>query len=119
MAVLVAGNLDDFRRHRLRAVSVFEQATQVEPVERQDHVRFGQHFQCFRPEAVRRRCCVQAMVGREGGGELHVGQHAHVELLGEGDALVPGIQAAQAAAREHHRVFRARQQLRRGRDQLG
>ena len=98
------------RRRRAIAAGSGERAPEIDPVEAQDYVGLRDDVGGLARQQHAGRSAMQRMIGRKGGADLEVGEHARAEQLCERDALVPTIHAAADAPDQDHRILRRLQQ---------
>ena len=82
------------RRRRAIAAGSGERAPEIDPVEAQDYVGLRDDVGGLARQQHAGRGAMQWMIGRKGGADLEIGEHARAEQLCERDALVPRCFAA-------------------------
>ncbi len=118
MELMIRRNLDDLclgRRPR-RA----QGAGQIDPIEAEDDVGASDDLCGFAGGHQQGRfASMERMVGRECRSDLDVGHDARIQMFGDADTRVPGVQSARRAPGEKDRLARGFQHARRLRDRLG
>ena len=88
----VGARLDDLCLGRFVPERRPKAAAEIDPVEREDHVRVFDGLDCLRNHGIRsRRSGMQRMIGREAASDLEVADDLGIERLGERHPLVPGM----------------------------
>ena len=102
------------------SAAILERAGGIEPVEAEDHVGVADRLDrgCVERHHAR-RADMQRVIGREGGGDLEIGDDLRAEPLGKFHARIPSLDGARAAAGEDERMLGVLEQACRLRDEAG
>ncbi len=106
---MIDRNLDDLGGNTADGL---ERARRVEPVEAEDDVGCANCVGRLGSEhGATGRASMEIMWGGKRGGDLEIGDNARVQPLGEGDALVPGIDIARCPSGKDYRLLCIAQEI--------